>query len=110
MPPPNGKLRVRRCTRTRRSTRMCRLDGSAWWLSGCRPARLSRRRLVEGAAGLAGGLALTHGFSTAADAHPIEGGAGTVGATPQARATGVGQAQGGGRAIARWLGGGVVEL
>src|SRR4051812_50085815 len=87
---------------------MCRLDGSAWWLSDCRPARLSRRRLLEGAAGLAGGLALTHGLSAAADAQPAEGGAGSVGATPQARAAGGGQAPGGGRALARRLGGGGV--
>ena len=89
---------------------MCRLDRSAWWLAGCRPARLSRRRLLEGAAGLAGGLALTHGFSATADAHQAEGGTGSASATPQASAAGVGQAQGGGRAIARWLGGGVLEL
>ena len=37
---------------------MCRLDGSAWWLAGCRRARLSRRRVLGGAMGTTVGAAM----------------------------------------------------
>jgi L-ascorbate metabolism protein UlaG (beta-lactamase superfamily) len=97
---------------------VCRLDGNAWWLAGCRRAPVSRRHLLGGALGLAGGLALSAAWSEAqasgGSAAPGSGAAvpdaGPAASAAAGLAAGPGQAQGRGQAIVRWLGGGVLEL
>jgi L-ascorbate metabolism protein UlaG (beta-lactamase superfamily) len=87
---------------------MCELDRVRWSLAQGRRWRLSRRRLLGGALGLTGGLALGRLLGEPANAQADTGSGAWSAAAPSV--PGAAQAQGAGSAAVRWLGGGVLEV
>src|SRR6266852_5500985 len=89
---------------------MCELDRVRWSLAEGRRWRLSRRRLLGGALGLAGGLALGRLLGEPANAQAETGSEAWSSDAAVASTAGAAQAQGAGSAVVRWLGGGVLEV